>query len=224
MEPTNSQIVDRTLKERFDFLLSLPLVTYDRSWGYDPLLKPISVDNPLEPEKGGFLQAYKKNFAAKGSQANRKVYKNLEWLSYDFFDIGVSDRVRKIDIETGLGFYLGRADVNADQDFRLISLRTVKNLGLELKDPENLLRSISKTLTDGGINTTMDFNNLEAKRMTPYKSSYFQASIEFGFLVSLDNIADRDFVNALDRAAEACRAVKDPVFKSWCSCNYKSYY
>ena len=213
MEPTNSQIVDRTLKERFDFLLSLPLVTYDRSWGYDPLLKPISVDNPLEPEKGGFLQAYKKNFAAKGSQANRKVYKNLEWLSYDFFDIGVSDRVRKIDIETGLGFYLGRADVNADQDFRLISLRTVKNLGLELKDPENLLRSISKTLTDGGINTTMDFNNLEAKRMTPYKSSYFQASIEFGFLVSLDNIADRDFVNALDRAAEACRAVKDPAKK-----------
>ena len=196
MEPVNRNEIMSRLKEQ---LANSPTLARSRP---DPLNNVIPVDNPLEPEKGGFLKAYKDNFEPSGLFSAREFNQQTGELTPPFFNNGLKDEVLKLNIETGKTLKLSRIDIGAYDDFRVISLQTLNNLGVELKYPDSTLRDIQKSLSRGAYipNGYGLMNNTSAEF---YKGSYFQASIENGYLLSLDNIKDRDFVNALDNAAKA---------------------
>ena len=194
MEPVNRNEIMSRLKEQ---LANSPTLARSRP---DPLNNVIPVDNPLEPEKGGFLKAYKDNFEPSEHLSTREFNPQTGELDPPFFNNGLKDEVLKLNIETGKTLKLSKFDIGADHDFRVISLQTLNNLGLELKFPEFRLGEIQKSLSQGAYNPT-GYRTLG--RGAFHRGSYFQASIENGYLLSLDTIKDRDFVNALDRAAKA---------------------
>ena len=173
------------------------------------LNKVIPVDSPLEPEKGGFLKAYKDNFQRSAPLSIRQFNEKTGELNPAFFNNGLKDEVLKLNIETGKTLKLSKFDIGADLDFRVISLQTLNNLGLELKWRASTLRNIQNSLYRGAYtpNLYKKLQNIHSSSVINseyFKGSYFQASIENGYLVSLDTIKDQDFVNALDHAAKAC--------------------
>lgn len=148
--------------------------------------KVILVDNPLDPEKGGFLKAYQEQFVLLGKSLEKD--NKTGYAIPPKFNFPMDPLPLKRNIETGKDLSFLALDCMANSDFRTISYDTAKDLNL-IKDPEGKIKSrLSNCL-------------LDIERCGPTKRNYIQASYENGFLISLDQLSDRSFVEALDKAA-----------------------
>ena len=160
--------------------------------------KVIHVDSPFEPEKGGFLKAYKKHYKpAYGS--NKRIFNDktskLEPLPYN---IGLKEEMPKLSLESGVRFNLNHEHIFADDDFRMISIQTAKKLGIKLVSEPTLLELVTRNVQQFDSYDAIHFHSEKSK------GSYFQASLSDGYLVSIDKINDRSFIRALNKAAQSC--------------------
>ena len=113
----------------------------------------IPVDNPLEPEKGGYLKAYKEHYEpAYGS--NSRVFNEetgkLEPLPYN---MGLKEARPKLSLETGIQYNLSKSDLNSilltdsTNDPRVIGISTLKQLGVNYHNSERYLANLAERLT-----------------------------------------------------------------------------
>lgn len=188
----------------------------------------IPVDDPLEPAKGGFLKAYKDNYQpafGSNSRTANSLTGKLDPLPYN---MGLKDEMPKISLNSGKLFNLRQSDVcthyfDLNYEPRIIDLNTVKQLGLELHQDESTIQAqVAHAITQ--VNSqdlfpVVDYDGHIEQRHLPTigrlnyisvvkhcnlaQSSLFQATISEGLLVSLSAIKDKDFIQALDKAAQA---------------------
>lgn len=175
--------------------------------------KVIPVDNPMEPDNQGFLKAYIENYYPASESINRTVNQETGELNPLPYNIGLKENIPKLNIETGelLNFDGHDAFINND-DFRVISIQTAHRMGLnfgnqeETKDLIDHVHSSLKMSTNSSLERYL--SNFEKRLANPEqcdftKSSYYQASINNGYLVCVDKITDHSFLEALDACAKA---------------------
>ena len=153
----------------------------------------------FEPRDPDFYPFHKNHF--------RFLDKSSGKFSEPFVSTGLKNELPKLNIETGQSVNVSLTDVNrlrklnsTDFDLRVISYTTAKRLGLELIDDAAMQEKFLKAFSFPDISDI----DLRYKPLDGTQSGYFKATLNHGFLISLDEIKDRDFVNALDNAAKAC--------------------
>ena len=162
-------------------------------------------------------ESYKANFEPRDPDFypfHKNHFRFLDKSSGKFFEpfvsTGLKNELPKLNIETGQSvnvsltdvtrFGLGFSRIHSDSDLRVIGYTTAKRLGLELIDDAAMQKNFLKAFSFPDI-SDIDFRY---KPLDGTQSGYFKATLNHGFLISLDEIKDRDFVNALDNAAKAC--------------------
>ena len=193
--------------------------------------KVIPVDNPLEPEKGGYLKAYIDNFDY-GDIHHDPTTRRANFDSWTLdplpYNMGLKDEILKLNLETGKAVNLLSNDLGDPDltDIRVISFNTAQKLGVLDKDGEaKAIRTMSRALALANLpqfpdkslaeemlsegDTALPISNkvLESStstgRWANYSfSSYFQSSLANGNLISLALVSDRDFINAIDNAGK----------------------
>ena len=154
--------------------------------------KAIPVDNPLEPEKGGYYKAFMER---RDYQPDRPYYtlsENSGEAASVFFDSGLKVVQPKLDLATGkhLPITFGTSVLWGDQfflsrghDIRALSYQTIKSLGLEFKDPKR-------------PDTVVNWYGYKNK----------------DFLVSLDELKDSELLKSLNKAAKNNNNYQPPKF------------
>ena len=189
--------------------------------------KVIPVDNPLEPEKGGYLKAYKEHYEPAYGSNSRVFNEETGKLDPLPYNMGLKEARPKLSLETGIQYNLSKYDINSISfndsinDPRVISISTLKQLGVNYHRSEDYLNEVAERLTHAreyDLFPRPDFegakeSDIPSIEKVSYqnilrncdlsKSSYFKAFASEGALIGVGSIDDRDFVNALDNAAKA---------------------
>ena len=189
--------------------------------------KVIPVDNPLEPEKGGYLKAYKEHYEpAYGS--NSRVFNEetgkLEPLPYN---MGLKEARPKLSLETGIQYNLSKSDLNSilltdpTNDPRVIGISTLKQLDVNYHRSEHYLNEVAQRLTHAreyDLFPIPDFSGAKESDIPSIekisyqnilrncdlsKSSLFKAFASEGALIGLGSIEDPELIQAFDNAAKA---------------------
>ena len=143
------------------------------------LNRPVHVEEPLSPEKGGFLKAYMQNYSYLGHSANY-----ITGYNPPIFDLGLKRELPKINVvnQEHVMYPLANYSDGSTRDLRVIPFVMVKERNLEFKDEKKLISKIGELLLEEP-RTHKDIINESGSSV---------------FLVSLDEIKDKSLQTVLD--------------------------
>lgn len=154
---------------------------------YQQLDTIIYVDNPLEPEKGGFLKAFTDNYQAIEFRAKYRENDGPK-----LFDLGIKQEIPKLNLDNGqhvkytcsnYSHIMGDTEyldaINAD--LRVIDYHQAKQLGLQFKDEVKLIKFAANLISND--------------------SRIAESVTKNGFLVSIDELQDKSFMDSLNKIA-----------------------
>ena len=154
--------------------------------------KVIHIDNPLEPEKGGFYKAFAEHFDEYIKMRDYRIFNELTGVLErpSVYLETYPDDLPFLNIETGKRLDINFSDLtdkaldhaNYGVDHRAISYHTAKELGLNFYDEPELLKRIQNSCKD---------------------NSYFNSVVKNGLLVSVSEVKDPELILALDAAGRA---------------------
>ena len=189
--------------------------------------KVIPVDNPLEPEKGGYLKAYKEHYEPAYGSNSRVFNEETGKLDPLPYNMGLKEARPKLSLETGIQYNLSKSDINSilltdsTNDPRGIGISTLKQLGVNYHRSEHYLNELAQRLTHAreyDLFPIPDFSGAKESDIPSIekisyqnilrncdlsKSSLFKAFASEGALIGLGSIEDPELIQAFDNAAKA---------------------